>query len=391
MRQVFDDRERPSDPMTTTSHDKLRVALVHDWLVTLRGGEKVLDELAGLFPRADLYTLIHVPRSSTERIDSLRIFPSPLFRLPGVSRYYRSLAPILAPTAIERFRLEGYDLVISSSHSYAKGIRAASGTPHLCYCHTPIRYVWGHEDAYLGRSLKRRLAQPLVRRLREWDRRTSSADRVSLILANSHNIADRIHRAWQRDSTVVYPGVDTARFTATDQEREAFFLLVGGFVPYKAERLAIDAFRRSSAPLVVVGDGPMRARLQSTAPANVRFLGRVSEAALGDLYARCRALIYPQEEDFGMVAVEAQAAGAPVIAFGRGGATETVVPPGDREGRAPTGTFFLEPTSESLVAAIDSFESTRSTFAPAAIRANAQRFTIERFRQGILEAVEQLV
>jgi glycosyltransferase involved in cell wall biosynthesis len=368
----------------------MRVALVHDWLTGFRGGEKVLHELACMFPGADLFTLIHVPGSTSPEIEKLAIHASLLSRLPGAPRHYRKLLPLF-PLAIERFRLEGYDLVISNSHSFAKGVRVPKGTPHLCYCMTPIRYAWDLADEYLGRGVKRLVASPLLAYLRSWDRRTSSPMRVTEVVAISRAIADRVRRCWGRDASVVFPPVDTARFRDLETKRGDFYFMLGGFVPYKAESLAIEAFRRSGKPLVLAGDGPTRAALERSAPANVRFLGRVSDRELDDLYARCRALVYPQLEDFGIIAVEAQAAGKPVIAFGQGGALDTVVPPGDSEGRAPTGVFFTEPRPESLAAAVERFEELEPKLDSQAIRANAERFSLDNFRAGIRGAIERVL
>lgn len=368
----------------------MRVALVHDWLTGFRGGEKVLHEFAQMFPDADLYTLIHVPGSASREIEQLRIVASPLSRLPGAARHYRKLLPLF-PWAIERFELAGYDLVISNSHSFAKGARVPPGTPHLCYCMTPIRYAWDLADQYLGRGPRRELAAPLLAYLRSWDRRTSSPARVTEVVAISSAIADRVRRAWGREARVVYPGVDVARFRGLATKQGDFYFMLGGFVPYKAEGLAIEAFRASGRPLVIAGDGPTRAALERGAPANVRFLGRVSDAELDDLYARCRALVYPQLEDFGMIAVEAQAAGKPVIAFGQGGAAETVVGPSDSAGRAPTGVFFAEPTPKSLAAALSAFEELEPKLDAQAIRANAERFSLENFRAGIARAIDRVL
>jgi glycosyltransferase involved in cell wall biosynthesis len=368
----------------------MRVALVHDWLTGFRGGEKVLLEFARMFPAADLYTLVHVAGTVSPEIERLNVTPSPLSALPGAARHYRKLLPLF-PWAIERFRLEGYDLVISTSHSFAKGVRVPAGTPHLCYCFTPIRYAWDLADEYLGRGPRRLVAAPLLAWLRAWDRRTSSPARITQVVAISRAIADRVRRAWGRDASVVYPGVDVARFARLDPRPGDFFFMLGGFVPYKAESLAIEAFRGTPHSLVLAGDGPTRAALERGAPPNVRFLGRVSDAELDGLYARCRALVYPQLEDFGIIAVEAQAAGKPVVAFGRGGATETVVGPADPAGRAPTGVFFADPTPESLRAALASFAELEPKLDPVAIRANAARFSLENFRAGIARAIEEVV
>ena len=367
----------------------MRVALVHDWLTGFRGGEKVLHELAGMFPDAHLYTLIHVPGSTSPAIERLPISASPLSRLPGAARHYRKLLPLF-PWAIERFDLSGYELVISTSHSFAKGVRVPRGTPHLCYCMTPIRYAWDLADEYLGRGARRLVAVPLLSDLRRWDRRTSAPDRIRSVVAISHAIADRIRCAWGRDAEVVYPGVDVARFRALEPRRGDFYFMLGGFVPYKSEGLAIEAFRALDRPLLIAGDGPTRAALERIAPPNVRLLGRVSDAELDELYARCRALVYPQLEDFGIIAVEAQAAGKPVIAFGRGGAAETVVGIDDSAGRAPTGVFFAEQTPQALAAAVERFEEVESKLDPQAIRANAERFSLEVFRAGIARAIDEV-
>jgi glycosyltransferase involved in cell wall biosynthesis len=366
----------------------VRVALVHDWLTGLRGGERVLDEHAALFPDADLYTLVHVPGTTTPRIESLRIHASPLSRLPGIRRHYRKLLPLF-PWAIERFRLERYDLVLSSSHAVAKGIRAPSDAMHLCCCFTPMRYVWDQVDAYLGRGLRRAAGTPLVRRLRAWDQRTSVPERVGRFVAISETVAHRIRTHYRRSSRVIHPPVDVDRFRVHPDSVEDWYLLVGGFVPYKCEEIALEAFRHLDARLLVAGDGPGRAALQARAPSNVRFLGRVSDGELADLYARCRALIYPQEEDFGIVAVEAQAAGRPVIAFGSGGATETVLPLGQSRDRAPTGLWFAPQTPAALAEALRRFEGAASEFDPSGIRAQAERFAVPRYHRELREAVAE--
>ena len=370
----------------------MRVALVHDWLTGMRGGERCLHEFTRLWPEADLYTLVHVPGSTSPRIEDRRIEASPLSRLPGAAKHYRKLLPLF-PWAIERLRLRDYDLVLSSSHAVAKGVRAPSGATHVCYCFTPMRYVWDQADAYLGRGLKRALAEPLAAYLRRWDRRTSGPDRVQRFVAISKTIADRIRRHYGRESDVVYPPVDVDRFSIRPEGHDGFYLVVGGFVPYKREDVALDAFASLDRPLWIAGDGPGRAALEARAPANVRFLGRVGDTELADLYRRCRALLYPQDEDFGIVPVEAQASGRPVIAYGRGGATETVVPCGRPEAgdRAPTGVWFERQEPGALADAIRTFEAAESEFDPAAIRVHAERFRSERFHAEIRDVVAKAV
>ena len=366
----------------------MRVALVHDWLTGLRGGERVLHEHATLYPEADLYTLVHLPGTTTDRIEALPIHTSGLSRLPGVERHYRKLLPLF-PQAIERLRVQDCDLVLSSSHAVAKGIRSPRGATHLCYCFTPMRYVWDQADAYLGRGLGRALSAPLVASLRRWDVRTSGPERVHRFIGISETVAERIRRHYGRSAGVIYPPVDVHRFTSQPDRVEDWYLLVGGFVPYKREDVAIEAFRALGAPLRIAGDGPTRAALERRAPPNVRFLGRVSDPELAELYSRCRALIYPQEEDFGIVPVEAQAAGRPVIAYGAGGATETVVPLKDPRGRAPTGIWFTPQTPAGLAGAVHQFEDARAAFDPNAIRAHAAAFSADRYRSEMSAAVDE--
>jgi glycosyltransferase involved in cell wall biosynthesis len=355
----------------------------------MRGGERVLDELCGLFPEADLYTLVQVPGSTSKRIENRRIFTSPLSRLPFAARHYRKLLPLF-PWAIERFELKDYDLVLSSSHAVAKGVRPPRGAVHLCYCFTPMRYVWDQADAYLGGGLRRALAAPLVSYLRAFDVRTSTPSRVHRFVAISQYVAARIARHYGRDASVVYPPVDLDRLVPDGAPPDDFYLLVGGFVPYKREELAFQAFRGLGRRLLVAGEGPTRRALAAGAPANVTFLGRVPDAELARLYARCRALIYPQEEDFGIVSVEAQACGRPVIALARGGALETVVPlSGEHSPGTPaTGIFFEPQTAEALATAIRQFEAHSSAFDPAAIRAHAAEFAPSRFRAQMHREIE---
>lgn len=368
----------------------MRVALVHDWLTGMRGGERVLQEVAALYPDADIYTLIHVPGSVCPEIERHRIFTSPLSRLPRVASYYRLLLPLF-PWAIRRFDLSGYELVISISHAVAKGVRTGPNTIHLCYCLTPMRYIWDQIDAYLGTGLVRALALPLVTALRAFDRRTSGPDDVSRFTAISTNVRERIADHYGRTAGCVHPPVDTEAVQPNDRPPEPFYLLVGAFVPYKGDALAIDAFAALDRRLVVAGDGPARMSLVARATDNVEFLGHVSDLELRDLYARCRALIYPQEEDFGIVAVEAQAAGRPVIAFARGGARDTVRPLSVHEAETTlgaTGIHFSPQTSDALCRAIERFEASASAFDPKAIRDWAERFGRARFRREFLAEVE---
>ncbi len=367
---------------------RLRVALVHDWLTGLRGGERVLDELACLFPAADLYTLVHVPGSTTPRIDALRIHTSPLQRWSGSARHYRELLPLL-PWAVRQLRIEGYDLVISVHHAMAKAANISPGTRHLCYCLTPMRYAWDAADVYLGRGLRRALAAPLLAGLRRFDRASAAPERVTRLVAISEYVRERTRRHWGRDANVVYPPVDVEAFRPDGQPPDDFYLLVGAFVPYKRADLAIETFASLGRRLVVVGDGPLRSALERRVYPGVELLGRVPEAELAKLYARCRALVYPQEEDFGIAALEAQASGRPVIAFGRGGAVETVRPligPPDTAANA-TGVFFATQSRAALVDAIERFEEAEPYFDSKLIRSHAERFSSARFRDEFMREV----
>ena len=371
----------------------MRVALVHDWLTGLRGGERVLEELARMYPEAELYTLINVPGSTSATIAELQTFASPLSRVPGIARNYRGFLP-LYPWAISRFYLEGYDLIVSVSHAVAKAIPHDTAIPHVSYCLTPMRYIWDQSHHYWGTGLYQKLSIPLVAYLRRFDQQTSRPEQVSQFVSISSAISDRIETHYGRTSEVVWPPVDVERIRPNALPPDDFYLLVGGFVPYKCERIAIEAFRSLKRRLVVVGEGPMRSRLATAAPPNVEFRGRVDDAELADLYARCRALIYPQEEDFGIVAVEAQAAGRPVIAFGRGGARDTVVPvnaPGISANREPTGIWFTPQTSKALAEAVVYFEENESALSSEAIREWAKRFGRDRFRRELGDQIRNAV
>jgi glycosyltransferase involved in cell wall biosynthesis len=359
----------------------VKVALVHDWLNGLRGGERVLEQLCLLYPDADVFTLVHVPGSAGEIIGRHRITASFLDRLPR--RGYRHYLP-LYPFAIEGFDLSPYDLVLSSSHAVAKGCRPAPGAAHVAYIHTPMRYVWDQFDAYFGPGraggLTRLAARAIAPALRRWD--VHSTHRAHGLIANSRFVAARIGRYWKREvDAVVYPPVDTSRFVpaAEGPSSEDYALVVSALVPYKRIELAVSAFSRLKRPLWIVGDGPSRDRLAKAAGPSVRFLGSVGDAELPRLYAGARFFVLPGAEDFGIAAVEAQAAGRPVLALGSGGALETVV-------QGETGIFFGQPTVESLlegIAAIDRMQPD-----PLRIHEHARRFDAARFGPELKRAIE---
>jgi glycosyltransferase involved in cell wall biosynthesis len=352
----------------------VRVALVHDWLTGIRGGERVLEALCELYPAADLYTLVAFPDRLSPALAARKARTTFVQRLPGVQRYYRYYL-LLFPRAIESLDLSAYDLVLSSSHCVAKGARARPGGLHVSYVHTPMRYAWGMLDQYFvngrfGPVTKTALAVAMAP-LRSWDRRT--AVRVDHFVANSENVARRIRACYGREATVIYPPVDVDRFHPRGA-REGFYLTVSALVPYKRIDLAVAAANLGRLELRVVGEGPERAALERMAGPTVRFLGRVSDDALADLYARARGLLFPGEEDFGMVPLEAMAAGCPVVAFGAGGALETVVDLGDPAGRAPSGVLFRDQTHAALLAAVRRLESAQGAFDPATLRRHASRF-----------------
>src|SRR5437868_133420 len=325
-----------------------RVALVHDWLTGMRGGERCLEVFCELFPDADLFTLLHVPGSVSPVIERRRIITSFVQRLPRAADRYRYYLPLF-PAAMRAFDFSSYDLVLSSSHAVAKAARRRPGAMHVCYCFTPMRYVWDLYDDYFGdrAPLAARLAMPAVAAaLRRWDRRTSA--RVDRFVAISRFVADRIRRVWQRESDVIHPPVDVGRFAIADDGPADYDLVVSALVPYKRIDLAVAAATRMKRRLLVVGAGPEARTLAAMAGPTVEFLGWREDAEVAQLYARCRSLLFPAMEDFGIVPLEAMAAGRPVVAYGVGGATETVVGL-DASDAAPTGIFFGAQTVDAVV------------------------------------------
>jgi glycosyltransferase involved in cell wall biosynthesis len=362
----------------------VKVALVHDWLTGMRGGERVLEGLCLLFPQADLFTLVHQRGSVSATIESRRIRTSFVQRLPRATTHYRRYLPLF-PAAVEQFNLDAYDLVVSSSHCAAKSVVVPGRAWHICYCHSPMRYAWDQFDEYfgparVGRTASRWVYRPLLARLARWDAATAS--RVHRFVANSAYVAGRIRRYYDRESVVVYPPVDTDFFRPSASAPGDHMLVVSALVPYKRVDRAIDACARAGVPLRIVGDGPDRAKLERRAGPQVSFLGRLSDEAVRDEYQAARATILAGEEDFGMVPVEAQACGRPVIALGRGGALETVQD-GD------TGLLFDEPTPESLAGAIGRLNG--HGFSPDRLRAHAETFSRQRHLDHLKAVVDATV
>jgi glycosyltransferase involved in cell wall biosynthesis len=361
----------------------MRVALVHDWLTGMRGGEKVLDVLCGLYPAADLFTMVYVPGSTSPTIERRRIVTSPLQRLPAAGRLYRYYLPLM-PLAVRQFDLRGYDFVVSVSHCAVKSVRVPPGTRHLCYCLTPMRYAWDLFDDYFGPDRVGRVGsaalRPVMAALARWDRAT--AGRVQRYLAISQHVARRIAVYYNRQSTIVYPPVDTDFYTPDPTPVHPRFLVVSALVPYKRVDLAMRAARLAGVPLTVVGDGPERAALSALAGDGIELVGRKSDEEVRALYRTSVATVLPGEEDFGIVPVEAQACGRPVVALGRGGALDTVRP-------GETGVLVPEATPEALA---DGFRAVLArSWDGAAIRAHAERFSRQAFAEGITRAVGEML
>ncbi|MGG6292913.1 glycosyltransferase family 4 protein [Leptolyngbya sp. AN02str] len=362
----------------------MKVAVVHEWLVTYAGSEKVCEQLLLMFPEAELYSLVEFLD------DELRFFlhersprTSFLQHLPFAKRHFRAYLPLM-PLAIEQFDLSDYDLVLSSHHAVTKGVITRPDQLHISYVHTPMRYAWEMQQQYLqGANLKRGIraiaASAILHYLRMWD--VATANRVDHYLANSRFVAQRIWKTYRRKATVVYPPVAIDRFQARSV-RDDFYLTISRFVPYKRVDLTVQAFTRLGLPLVVIGDGPTREQVTSQGSSNVVFLAPQSDAVIEDYLQRCKAFVYPAEEDFGITLVEAQAAGAPVIAYGKGGAAETVI-------SGKTGILFNEQTVDSMVSAIQQFEDGQFTFQLEDLRQQAERFSPDRFRQELSQLIDQ--
>jgi glycosyltransferase involved in cell wall biosynthesis len=364
----------------------MKTAIIHEWLISYAGSERVLGQIAGLYPDADLYSLLDfLPDEDRGFILDKRATTSFIQKLPMVKEKYRNYL-ILMPFAIKRFDLSGYDLIITSSHTVAKGVRKYPGQLHICYCHTPMRYIWDLQNQYLkeaglDRGLRGVILRALFSILRKWD--VSTSKNVDHFIANSHYIKERINRAYGRDSVVIYPPVDIENFEV-NEKKEDFFIAVSRMVPYKKMDLIVEAFSEMGLPLIVIGDGPDFGKVKRKAAKNIELMGHLKGEVLKMYMQKARALVFAAEEDFGIVPVEAQACGTPVIAFGRGGARETVVPLPENEAAGmevnhPTGIFFNEQTPSALIDAVKKFETIEDRFNPYDLRKNAEKFSKERF------------
>ncbi|MDP2914114.1 MAG: glycosyltransferase [Candidatus Aminicenantes bacterium] len=362
--------------------ENIKVALVHDWLTGQRGGEKVLEALAEVFPDAPIYTLFHFAGSQIENIEKKVVGTSFLQRMPFLKKHYRWYLPLF-PLAAELFDLQRYDLVVSSSHCVAKGIIPHPDALHVSYIHSPVRYAWNQYHAYFSREklsfFPNLLIPPIIHYLRQWD--VTSSARVDHFIANSRCVARRVEKYYRRQADVVHPPVDTDFFRPPDVEPERRFdLIVSALVPYKMIDLAIAGYNRLGWPLKIVGDGPDFKKLRRLARPNVEFLGAQEGGDLRRLYQSARTLVLPGEEDFGIATLEAQACGTPVVAYGRGGSLETVVE--DR-----TGVFFYELKPACLLAALDKFRGLE--FNKTTLRAHAQGFSRDIFKEKIGTSIRQ--
>lgn len=359
----------------------MKSALVHDWLVGMAGGERVLEAIHELYP-SPIYTLIHdKEKLKGTPFESCDIHSSFIQRMPFAKKVFRHYLPFF-PLAIEQFDLKEYPLIISSSHAVAKGVRKMPGQLHVCYCHTPMRYAWDLKEEYLS-SLgwgKQLVARPTLAYLRKWDQKSQS--RVDYFIANSHYVAERIKRIYGREAVVIHPPVNTHLFQV-ERGQEDYFITCSRLVPYKRVDLIVEAFSKMPGHrLLVVGDGPEMKKIRSLATPNIELLGYLSDVQIRALLARARAFIFAAEEDFGIAPVEAQAAGVPVIAYGRGGSLETVI-------EEETGIFFHEQTPASLCEAMERLSS--KNFNPQRIRAHAENFSKARFQHEFKTFVESVI
>jgi len=367
----------------------MKTAIVHDWLTGMRGGEKVLAAILELYAEADLFTLIHNSGSVSEEIEKHKIHTSFIDRLPFKGQHYRYYLPLF-PTAIELFDFKEYDLIISTSHCVAKGVRTPPNTLHISYIHSPMRYVWDMYEEYFGSDklnfFTRMMIPPIANYLRTWD--VTSSNRVDHFIANSQHVANRISKYYRRSATVIHPPVETIHNQDHHPKtKEDYYLIVSALVPYKRIDLAISAFNMTGKELIIIGDGPDKGSLKKLANKNIKFFDWLSTDELAGYYAKSKALIFPGEEDFGMVPVETQTYGRPVIAYGKGGALETVIGFNDKDREHCTGIFFDEQTTDKLIMAIDKSETIQWNH--SFIQEHARKFSKDIFKKRMADFIEE--
>lgn len=373
-----------------SNHRLPKVALIHDWLVVYAGAEKVLEQMLAIWPDADVFSLVDfVPEKERAFLKGKTVHTSFIQKLPFAKTKYRAYLPLM-PLAIEQLDLSAYDIIISSSHAVAKGVLTSPSQLHISYIHSPIRYAWDLQHQYLRESgltkgFKSFMARALLHYIRLWDLRTANG--VDVMVANSRFVGKRIHKVYRRESEVIYPPVDTQNFTLR-HDKDDFYLTASRMVPYKMIPAIVEAFAAMpDKKLVVVGDGPEMARIRALAGPNVQILGHQPFATLKDLMQRAKAFVFAAEEDFGITPVEAQACGTPVIAYGKGGALETVRGVGDRAN--PTGTFFYEQTPTAIAQAVRQFEEQGQSISADDCRANAELFSIDTFKRKLTDLVQR--
>lgn len=358
----------------------MKVAIIHYWLVNMRGGEKVLEALLDVFPHADIYTHVIVPEKISDKINQCVVGTTFIQKLPKAQQYYQSYLPLM-PIALEQLDLRGYDLIISSESGPAKGVITSPDALHICYCHSPMRYVWDmyHDYKEQASFIKRCLMPVIMHRIRLWD--LASSFRVDYFIANSSFIQQRIRKYYHRDSDIIHPPIVVDDFYLSDAVGD-FYLMVGQLVAYKNTRLAVEAFNQSGKKLIIIGAGDELEALKLLAKKNIVLLGYQDFEVIKQHYSRCKALIFPGVEDFGMVPIEAMASGRPVIALRKGGAIDTVL-------ENITGLFFNEPSLEALNQAVEQFERQIDRFEPAVIQAHARQYDKSIFIQKIKHFVQR--
>ena len=359
-----------------------KIALVHYWLVGMRGGEKVVESICRIFPHIDIYTLIYNKDKISDLINSKKIYTSFIQKMPFAKKKHQVYLPLM-PVAIEQFDLSGYDIVISSESGVAKGILTKPETCHICYCHSPMRYLWNMYFDYLNNEkmgcLKKNFIRWYFNYLRVWD--IASSYKVDYFVCNSNNVKKRVLKYYKRESDVIYPPVNVNGFKFSE-EKDDFYLAISQLVSYKRIDLAVDAFNSLGKELFIIGDGPERKNLEKKAGKNIKFLGWQEDDVLKDYYSRAKAFIFPGEEDFGITPVEAQASGTPVIGYGKGGLLETVID-------GVTGLFFKEQSAGALIEAVNRFEKMQDTLDRKKMLENAKKFDVCIFEKNIKDFIEQ--